>query len=635
MDPEHALELYHYLSMANKKVILGDDLHIIYQITPLPCHVRPPWHQYFDYVERMSGTRRDIIKLIGLDMGFLMQLSRGTNPSMEKVKERVRTYNDKSPVQSVQSAQSNQKSDGKVNGKKQPKRDRNGLTFDHKCVIAQRLWAAFMICDIVREIPSDQIARKWSVDKGLIQALQSSVSTFAGMVGIFCEKLNWFELRLMVAEYQERVQFGFISKGEERKLKPFFKLGHNVMTKTIARVLYDNGICNIEQLAMYKSEALQSILSESRPFQLKQHSGGMNGARRDGIDPRLGMKLVYLAQQWRNRKIEAKEKRLRKRSIAVRNTPGKDHRSKLEVPNSGTQYNRDHGYKVRPRTINNSLMEQQQGVQRLFHPNLHTQDPYSQLSAKAVPKQFLNINNDSLLAKKRFTPRQKSWCDATPNVVYGLRTVPSKDDSPNSNRSGDSSKSCSPLVPQKQKSKSQMKSESVNINHQNTSIIISNNHLIQGPPSKMKEDRKMSVDEDGDTTTHDVEPVEDGDTKQSQLTNHPAVPHPEQFSSQTSNKPFLNTSRTQPLQDSPFALSPLNAYRTRPPVQRCNSVPVISPVKRAKLPMHNRDVVDRAVLKEVFADFFSPASNANQSRLNRTVHFFLHSRCSCSVNLVF
>jgi len=49
MDPEHALDLYRHLSMANKKVIAGDDLHIVYQITPSPCHVNPPWHSYIDY----------------------------------------------------------------------------------------------------------------------------------------------------------------------------------------------------------------------------------------------------------------------------------------------------------------------------------------------------------------------------------------------------------------------------------------------------------------------------------------------------------------------------------------------------------------------------------------------------------
>ena len=226
--------------------------------------MRPAWQSNLDVVERMSETRREIVQLLGLNMGFLNQLAFGQKPVMSKVRERVRMYNDKSTTEEEQQAQQ-----GKGKRKRPPpKKDDKGLTHDHKVVIAQRLWAALICCDIVQEVPSPAIAARWSVELGMIQSLQAQVATFGGMVNLFCEKLDYWELRLLVMEYQERVQFGFSSKCEERNLKPFFKLGHNVMTKTIARVLDDAGI-NVEQLAQQKAEELQLMLSDSKPFQMK------------------------------------------------------------------------------------------------------------------------------------------------------------------------------------------------------------------------------------------------------------------------------------------------------------------------------------------------------------------------------
>ncbi len=145
------------------------------------------------------------------------------------------------------------------------------------------------------------IANKFGIDNGFVQSLQANESTFAGMVNIFWEKLNWWELRILVNEYSERVKFGFMSKHEERKLKPFFKLNStrtNIMTKTIARILHENDIISIQLISNQTAEYIQSMLSESKPFQLKQHINH----RRNGIDPRLGMKLIYIAKQFMKKK---------------------------------------------------------------------------------------------------------------------------------------------------------------------------------------------------------------------------------------------------------------------------------------------------------------------------------------------
>ena len=42
----------------------------------------------------------------------------------------------------------------------------------------------------------------------MLQSLQQTASTFAGMVTSFCAKLGWRSLELLVGQFQDRLQFG-------------------------------------------------------------------------------------------------------------------------------------------------------------------------------------------------------------------------------------------------------------------------------------------------------------------------------------------------------------------------------------------------------------------------------------------
>ena len=72
---------------------------------------------------------------------------------------------------------------------------------------------------------------------------------------------------MIVIEYTDRLQHGL--KPGEKKLLPLFEIGQ-IMTKTIANVLFDNGIDNIKKLAEKNPFELQKILTEAKPFQRKQ-----------------------------------------------------------------------------------------------------------------------------------------------------------------------------------------------------------------------------------------------------------------------------------------------------------------------------------------------------------------------------
>ena len=672
MDPEHALMLYRDLTMANKKMIMGDHLHIIYQITPLPCFVTPPWQNYIDIVERLSKIKRNIIELLGLNMGFFNSLVCAAKPNMNKVKERVRKWDDKSleieekervkKAKEKAKAEANQakeametdneekKDDDQNKNKKKvqqpvipmlpkPKRDSNGLTYDHKIVIAQRLWGALIICDIVQEVPSMQIAKKCNVDHGLVQSLQAQVSTFAGMVAIFCEKFNWWELQILVSEYQERVQSGFISKHEERKLKPFFKLGHNVMTKTIARLLYDAEITSIELLSKQPAEEIQRLLAESRPFQLKQHKD----PRSSDIDPRLGMKLHYLANKYMERKNHAQEQRMQKRDEFATQLNNDD------APPSGTQYNRNHGYKIEPKRKKNQ-QQNMHPMDRIFHPNLHTQKPYTQLSIKPIPNNLFNTHNEELLKQKTFTPRKRSWVEVTPSQIFANNTP-----SPLNNRNNQNAANASnspltnkatqlhgpqgPPISRRSLFPTQTQEVDINININNNNIPASiaetqnnvyptqaliNKTNLRHPPisalSVIPEQHLSVIPEQQNTDTmQQDDPDHDPEEKESVMedTNETPLEPPKQHHQQPQFKSLTQApteKRRNP--NETFSQISINHEHIKEPInhnQPCPKLPIVTSTVK---PINKNEVTDQAILGEVFADFFSPGNNGNISDLD-------------------
>ena len=68
-----------------------------------------------------------------------------------------------------------------------------------KAIVLGRFFTSLMLADLVREMTFEQIMTKYNFkNRGLLQTLQSSASTFAGMVTVFCERLGWKNLQASI-----------------------------------------------------------------------------------------------------------------------------------------------------------------------------------------------------------------------------------------------------------------------------------------------------------------------------------------------------------------------------------------------------------------------------------------------------
>lgn len=85
------------------------------------------------------------------------------------------------------------------------------------------------------------------------------------MVTVFCRRLGWHSLELLLSQYQTRLSFGV-----QRELVDLVRV--SLLSATRARTLYDQGLATVAQLARAKVTEVEKALRKAVPF--KRLAGG-------------------------------------------------------------------------------------------------------------------------------------------------------------------------------------------------------------------------------------------------------------------------------------------------------------------------------------------------------------------------
>ncbi|PIK33250.1 hypothetical protein BSL78_29938 [Apostichopus japonicus] len=129
----------------------------------------------------------------------------------------------------------------------------------HLLSVHRRFHTALILEELVNEAPLNQVARKYGCSKGQLQSLQQSASTFAGMVTVFCSKLGWYNLELLLAQFQNRLNFGV-----QRELVDLVRI--SLLNAQRARLLYNSGLTNPASVATASPREVERILRNAVPF---------------------------------------------------------------------------------------------------------------------------------------------------------------------------------------------------------------------------------------------------------------------------------------------------------------------------------------------------------------------------------
>ncbi|XP_029353156.1 DNA polymerase theta [Echeneis naucrates] len=217
LSPPEALGIFADLQRAMKGFVLENDLHILYLITPLYAEwTTIDWYQFFCLWEQLSSSMKRVAELVGIQEGFL--------------------------ARSVS---------GKLVAKTENQR--------RQMAIHKRFFTTLVLQDLVNEVPLGKVSSKYKCSRGQLQSLQQSASTYTGMVTVFCKRLGWHNMELLLSQYQTRLSFGV-----QRELVDLVRV--SLLNATRARALYIQGLCTVAELARAPLADVEKALRNAVPF---------------------------------------------------------------------------------------------------------------------------------------------------------------------------------------------------------------------------------------------------------------------------------------------------------------------------------------------------------------------------------
>uniref|UniRef100_A0A673C1M8 DNA polymerase theta n=1 Tax=Sphaeramia orbicularis TaxID=375764 RepID=A0A673C1M8_9TELE len=214
LSPPEALGIFADLQRAMKGFVLENDLHILYLVSTDWTTI--DWYQFFCLWEQLSSSMKRVAELVGVQEGFL--------------------------ARSVS---------GKLVAKTEKQR--------RQMAIHKRFFTTLVLQDLVNEVPLGTVASKYNCNRGQLQSLQQSASTYAGMVTVFCKRLGWHNMELLLSQYQTRLSFGV-----QRELIDLVRV--SLLNATRARTLYAQGLCTVAELARATVSDVEKALRNAVPF---------------------------------------------------------------------------------------------------------------------------------------------------------------------------------------------------------------------------------------------------------------------------------------------------------------------------------------------------------------------------------
>ncbi|XP_072254555.1 DNA polymerase theta [Pyxicephalus adspersus] len=217
LSPVEALGIFADLQRAMKGFVLENDLHILYLVTPVyEDWATIDWYQFFCLWEKLPVSMKRVAELVGIEEGFLAR---------------------------------------SVRGKIVAKNDRQ----QRQIAIHKRFYTSLVLLELISEVSLSELTKKYGCSRGQLQSLQQSAATYAGIVTVFCSRLGWHNMELLLSQFQSRLTFGV-----QRELCDLVRL--DLLNAQRARALYNAGFITISELARGNITDVEAALKNAVPF---------------------------------------------------------------------------------------------------------------------------------------------------------------------------------------------------------------------------------------------------------------------------------------------------------------------------------------------------------------------------------
>ncbi|CAH8677677.1 unnamed protein product [Schistosoma rodhaini] len=230
LGPIHGLIVYEELDRARRSIALDTELHLVYLLTPVYLDVGADldWLCYLEQYQSLSSSERRVADLIGIEERFITRCAGGAPSSAVGCHGNTNMVN-------------------------------------RRLSLHRRFYTALVLYRLVNEDGLQIVAKKFGVNRGLLQSLQQQAATYAGMVTIFCNRLGWNHMERVISNFQSRLCYGVSDE-----LVDLIRLLPLVNAER-ARALYAAGYSSVSSLASARPQEISRILQRAIPFERKNN----------------------------------------------------------------------------------------------------------------------------------------------------------------------------------------------------------------------------------------------------------------------------------------------------------------------------------------------------------------------------
>ncbi|CAL1548393.1 unnamed protein product, partial [Lymnaea stagnalis] len=226
LSPDEGLLVFAELQKARRAFALDTELHTIYLVTPVytsDVSSSIDWFHYHNLWENLTPADRRVAELVGVSESFIGKALSGRLGKTESAKKALGIH--------------------------------------------QRFYTALVLNYLVQETPIMEVAAKFNCNKGQLQSLQQSASTYAGMVTVFCGRLGWHNLELLLSQFQKR-----LSCGVQQELVDLVRI--EALNASSARMLYNAGYHTVADVARADAVDVENLFKKAAPFQSEKKQDG-------------------------------------------------------------------------------------------------------------------------------------------------------------------------------------------------------------------------------------------------------------------------------------------------------------------------------------------------------------------------
>ncbi|XP_004709845.1 DNA polymerase theta [Echinops telfairi] len=243
LSPMDTLDIFADLQRAMKGFVLENDLHIVYLVTPVFVDLTTiDWYRFFCLWEKLPNSMKRVAELVGVEEGFLARCVKG------KVVARTERQH-------------------------------------RQMAIHKRFFTSLVLLDLISEVPLKEISQKYGCSRGQIQALQQSAAVYAGMITVFCNRLGWHNMEVLLSQFQKRLTFGI-----QRELCDLIRV--SLLNAQRARFLYTSGFLTVADLARANIAELEAVLKNAVPFKSTRKAVD---EEEEAVEERRNMRTIWVA----------------------------------------------------------------------------------------------------------------------------------------------------------------------------------------------------------------------------------------------------------------------------------------------------------------------------------------------------